>query len=275
MRSVRVAIQGAPGCFSHEAARRLLPGCRVAPCPSFAAVFDCLDDGDAGAAVVPIENTLFGSLAENLDLLLARDVFVRRELRLRIEHHLVAAPGVRGRDVRRILSHPAALQQCRRFLRRHPRLAVEPFYDTAGAVRHVMEHHLLDAAAIAGDGAALQYGAAILKRGLEDDTHNSTRFFLVTKDRRVARGANKTSLAFATRDVAGALFKALAIFAVRDINLTRIESRPARDRPWEYVFFVDFMRGADEAARNALRHLGEIARSVKVLGIYPAAEQEA
>jgi prephenate dehydratase len=183
----------------------------------------------------------------------------------------MAAPGVQLSRLRRVLSHPVALEQCREFLRAHPRLRAESFYDTAGSVKHVVESGSRDTAAIAGLRAAAVYGAHILRRGLEDDKQNFTRFFLVSRKRRVVRGANKTSIAFALKNAPGALFKALSVFALRDIDLSKIESRPLRGRLFEYVFFIDYLRGDDDAARKALAHLREIAEFVKVLGVYPAA----
>ncbi len=263
------AIQGELGSFSHEAARRLVPAAPILPCARFADVFENLARRRAGAAVVPIENTLAGSVAENLDLLLEHDVSIVREFRLRIAHNLLAAPGVKLAQVRRVLSHPVALDQCRDFFRAHRRLEPEAFYDTAGSVKHVMRERPAATAAIAGLQAARQYGARVLRRGIEDDHRNFTRFFLLQRgSARPQRGANKTSIAFALKNLPGALFKALSVFALRDINLSRIESRPVRGRPWEYVFYVDFLRGRDEAAGHALRHLGEISDFVKVLGIY-------
>lgn len=268
---MRVAIQGELGSFSHEAAARLLRGADLVPCVTSAEVFDRLEAGRVAAAVVPVENSLAGAVAEHLDLLLARQAWVEREFLLRIQHNLIAAPGARLTDIRRVLSHPVALDQCREFFRGHPGLRPEAFYDTAGAVRHVVREGLRDTAAIASLKAAAVHRGRVLRRGLEDDKRNFTRFFLVTRRRRVLRGADKTSIAFAVKNVAGALFKALAVFALRDISLSRIESRPVRGRPWEYVFFVDFLRGDDDAARNALHHLAEISDFVKVLGIYPRA----
>ena len=147
-----------------------------------------------------------------------------------------------------------------------------PFYDTAGSVRHVIAEDLEDAAAIAPQQAANEYGGRILLAGIEDDPQNYTRFLLINKSKKIGRGCNKTSIAFALKNLPGALFKALSVFALRDISLSKIESRPMRGRPWEYVFFVDILRGDDEPARNALRHLAEVAEFVKVLGIYPAAK---
>jgi prephenate dehydratase len=269
--AVRIAIQGEAGSFSHEAARRLLPGCQIVPCARSAEVFDRLKSASVAGAVIPIENSLAGSVAEHFDLLLAHKVFIERELRLRIVHNLIAAPGVKRANLRRAFSHPVALEQCRDFFARNPRIQPLPFYDTAGSVKHVIESGLRDAAGVAGSQAARVYKGRVLAAGIEDDKRNFTRFFLLRKARHVLPGADKTSIAFSVKNVAGALFKALAVFALRDISLTKIESRPRRGRPWEYVFYVDFLRGDDESARNALRHLGEVADLVKVLGIYPAA----
>jgi prephenate dehydratase len=268
---VKIAIQGEAGSFSHEAAKRMVPGCAIVACARSAEVFDRVERGSVAAAVIPIENSLAGSVTEHFDLLLARKVFIQREFRLRIIHNLIAAPGVKLKDVRRVYSHPVALDQCRDFFRRHPRIEPMPFYDTAGSVKHVVEHELPDAAGIAGRQAAKVYGGRILAAGIEDDKRNFTRFFLIRKSHRTLPRAAKTSIAFSVKNIPGALFKALSVFALRDISLSKIESRPLRGKPWEYVFYVDFLRGDDEAARNALRHLGEIADLVKVLGIYPPA----
>lgn len=268
---MRVAIQGELGSFSHQAARRVLPGSRVMPCFTSADVFEALASGRAGRALIPIENSLAGTVAEHFDLLLAHGFWIEREFLLRIEHNLVAAPGTRLRDLRRVFSHPVALAQCREFFKRNRHIEAVPFYDTAGSVKHVVQDQLRDAGAIAGREAARVYRARILRRGIEDDKRNFTRFFLLGRSRRVTAGADKTTIAFAVKNIAGALFKALSVFALRDISLSRIQSRPVRGRPWEYVFFVDFLRGNDEAARNALRHLGEISHFVKVLGTYRAA----
>jgi prephenate dehydratase len=265
---MKIAIQGEIGSFSHEAATRMVPSGKVVPCMRSAEVFDKLDRRLVAAAVIPIENSLAGSVAEHCDLLLAHDVFVQREFRLRIIHNLIAAAGVKLSDVRRVYSHPVALEQCRNFFRRHHAIEPIPFYDTAGSVRHVVRQGLRDAAAIAGKQAAREHKGHLLVSGIEDDKRNFTRFFLIRKSRRVQPGANKTSIVFTVKDVPGALFKALSVFALRDISLSKIESRPLRGRPWEYAFYVDYRRGDDEDASNALRHLGEVADLVKVLGIY-------
>jgi len=277
---MKVAIQGERGSFSHEAAEKMVPRCSVVPCARSAEVFDRVERGSVGAAVIPIENTLAGTVAEHADLMVSRGVYIEAEYLLRIVHNLIAAPGVRTSAVKRVLSHPVALDQCRDFFRRHPQIESVPFYDTAGSVKHAIENKLKDTAGIAGRKAAQEYSGKILEASIEDDKRNFTRFFLIRKLRKsgkgtyggvIPRGANKTSIAFQVKNMPGALFKSLSVFALRDISLSKIESRPMRGRPWEYVFYVDFLRGDDEPARNALRHLGEVAEFVKVLGVYPAA----
>jgi prephenate dehydratase len=268
---MKVAIQGEPGSFSDEAARHLTPGATVVSCARSVEVFDRLESGAVGAAVIPIENSLAGPVSEHYDLLLTRNAFIQQEFRLRIVHNLIAAPGVRKSQLRHAYSHPVALEQCRDFFRHNPKIEATPFYDTAGSVKYVIAKGLPDAAGIAGRRAATVYKGRILAAGIEDNKRNFTRFFLIRKQKRVLPGANKTSIAFGLKNVPGALFKALSVFALRDISLSKIESRPMRGRPWEYVFYVDFLRGDDEPARNALRHLAEVADLVKVLGIYRAA----
>ena len=281
---MKVAIQGELGSFSHEAAERMLPRCTVVPCSRSAEVFDRVQRETVAAAVIPIENTLAGTVAEHADLMLTREVFIQAEYLLRIVHNVIAKPGVRLGALKRVLSHPVALDQCRDFFQRHPKIEAVPFYDTAGSVKHVIANQLKDAAGIAGKQAASEYSGKILQSSIEDDKRNFTRFFLIRKvgrgaekkgsadyHRLIPRGANKTSIVFQVKNTPGALFKSLSVFALRDISLSKIESRPMRGRPWEYVFYVDFLRGDDEPARNALRHLGEVAEFVKVLGIYPAA----
>ena len=299
---MKVAIQGERGSFSHEAAEKMLSRCTVVPCARSAEVFDRVDAGSVQAAVIPIENTLAGTVAEHADLLVTRNVFIQAEYLLRIVHNVIAAPGVKTASLRRVLSHPVALDQCRDFFRRHPEIEAVPFYDTAGSVKHVTANRLKDAAGIAGRQAAREYDGKILRAGIEDDKRNFTRFFLIRRLGPTRKGqrphspksgermahpfsnvsdagyqqlippkANKTSIAFQVKNLPGALFKSLSVFALRDISLSKIESRPMRGRPWEYVFYVDFLRGDDEPARNALRHLGEVAEFVKVLGVYPAA----
>jgi prephenate dehydratase len=277
---MKLAIQGELGSFSHDAALKFEPRSSIVPCVRSADVFDAVESGTVHAAVIAIENTLAGSVAENYDLLLARKVFILRELLLRIRHNLIAVRNAKFSDIRTVLSHPVALDQCRKLFRAHPKLQPMPFYDTAGSVRHIIAEERRDAAAIAPKRAAGEYGGKILLSGIEDNQQNYTRFLLISKVPPVAKGrrrmghpqkipgANKTSLGFALKNVPGALFKALGVFALRDISLSKIESRPIAGRPWEYVFFADILRGDDRPARNAIRNLEEISEFVKVLGVY-------
>ena len=246
----------------------------VAPYPTFESVFVALRAGKIGSAVIPIENTLAGSVHENYDHLLQFDVRIAAETNVRIVHNLIAPPGVTFRDLRKVYSHPVALNQCLKFFARFPRLERVPFYDTAGSVKMVMEKREPGAAAIASDVAAGIYGGNILKRSIEDDRRNFTRFFLLYASKKLPRPPRskgwKTSLVFTTRNIPGALFRGLSAFALRDLNLTKIESRPLRGKPWEYLFYLDLLgRETEPEVQNALRHLSEIADFLRVLGSYP------
>ena len=276
MKRLRAGFQGALGAFSQEAVAQLLgTNSEVVPYERFEDVFRALTRGKIDAAVIPVENTLAGSVHENYDHLLHFDVRITGETNVRIVHNLIAPPGVRFKDIRRVYSHPVALNQCLSFFARHRKLERTPFYDTAGSVKMVMEQKAPDAAAIASSVAARIYGGRILKRSIEDDRRNFTRFVLLYPSRkaRVRRGAAKpwkTSIVFATRNIPGALFRALSAFALRDLNLAKIESRPLRGKPWEYMFYVDFLAREDEPrVQNALRHLAELADFMRVLGSYP------
>jgi prephenate dehydratase len=274
------AFQGEPGAFSQQAVWRLLgPGTKVLPCPTFRQVFEAVREGRATAAVIPIENTLHGSVHENYDHLLAFDLKIVAENRLRIVHNLIAPPGVKWPEVRTVFSHPVALNQCLKFFAAHPHLARESFYDTAGSVKMLMRDRPPGAAAIASEMAAEIYGARILKRSIEDDRENYTRFFLlrppgyrVRTQMGGAAGPAKTSVVFAVRDTPGALFRALGALALRDLSIAKIESRPIKGRPWEYLFYLDFHGNvAEPRVGRALAHLEELADFVRVLGCYRAA----
>jgi prephenate dehydratase len=272
----RAGFQGALGAFSQEAVRQLLGDkVDVAPYTKFEEVFRALSRGKIDHAVIPIENTLAGSIHENYDHLLNFDVRIMGETNVRIVHHLIAPPAVRFRDIRKVYSHPVALNQCLRFFARNPKMERTTFYDTAGSVKMVMEQNAPDAAAIGSEVAASIYGGNILRRSIEDDRRNFTRFFLLNASKRVQLPRQradhwKTSLVFTTRNTPGALFRALSAFALRDLNLMKIESRPLLGRPWEYLFYLDFLGREDEPrVQNALRHLGELADFLRVLGSYP------
>ena len=270
--TMKIAIQGELGSFSHEACRKNFPRAKVMPCAISSEVFAALQAGKVDTALIPIENTLAGPVVVHYDLLLEHDFHVNAEFRLRIEHQLLATPGTKLAEIREVLSHPVALDQCRKFFAKNKKIRPVSFYDTAGAARHVVEEGKTSQAAIASRVAAKVYGAEILRSNLEDDAQNFTRFFLVQRKSRVARDANKVSIAIGLPNQPGMLFKALSVFALREIDLTKIESRPVRGRPWEYAFFLDFLLEDKKAAENALRHLEEIAQFVKVLGQYRASE---
>jgi prephenate dehydratase len=277
--SALIAFQGARGAFSEEAARRLAgPDAAMLPCERFEDVFRSLKEGRAAGAIVPIENTLAGSVHENYDHLQSFELPIVAETSVRIVHNLMARPGVPFSRIRRVYSHPVALNQCLDFFAKNPQIERIPFYDTAGSVKMVMEEGLDDAGAIAGAVAAEIYGARTLRRSIESDRQNFTRFFLLRRPEYAKRhpvtapkgGPWKTSLVFSTRNIPGALFRALSAFALRDLNLTKIESRPLRGKPFEYLFYVDFLERVDSPnARNALNHLRELADFLRVLGCYP------
>jgi prephenate dehydratase len=286
----RIAFQGELGAFSQAAALRfggiltgqLKTGCTPVPMQSFEEIFVSVQNGKNRYAAIPIENTLHGSVHENYDHLLKYDLIIRAETFVRIAHNLIARPGVRFAQLKRVYSHPVALNQCHYFFAKNPRIERIPFYDTAGSVKMVMSEALTDAGAIASAEAARIYGGRILKKSIEDDRENYTRFVLLEKSAAKNRGAKfprpdpsihfKTTVVFTTRNVAGALFRALSVFALRDISLTKIESRPLRGKPWEYLFYLDFLGHADDSvSKNALNHLAELADTLRVLGCYPGA----
>jgi prephenate dehydratase len=274
-----IAFQGERGAFSQEAARKLLgPKIAVLPSTRFEDVFHSLKEGRSTGAVVPIENTLAGSVHENYDHLQNFDLPIVAETSVRIVHNLIAQNDVKFSAIRRVFSHPVALNQCLNFFAENPQIERIPFYDTAGSVKMIAEEGLTDAGAIASAVAADIYGAHILRKSIEDDRQNFTRFFLLRRPafarKHAAKGGDpaqwKTSLVFTLRNAPGALFRALATFALRDINLYKIESRPLRGKPFEYLFYLDFVGRVDSPnARNALNHLREVADFLRVLGCYP------
>jgi prephenate dehydratase len=249
-------------------------GLEIIPCTVSAQVLAKLVEGEVDCAVLPIENSLHGSVAEHYDLLLELPVRIDGESLLRIRHNVIAMPGVKLSDVRKVMSHPVALSQCRRFLAWHLELEVVPFYDTAGSVKHLMSAGLRDVAGIAPELAAEVYGAEVLQTGVEDHVENYTRFHLLRQEdapeERIA-GADKMSLAFAIEHRPGTLVAALQRLAEAGVNLTKIESRPVLGSPWEYVFYVDVRFDSAERADAALAALREHCRMVKVLGRYRAA----
>jgi prephenate dehydratase len=273
-----IAFQGALGAFSQQAARQLLgPDVAVLPCERFEEMFRSVAEGRAEGAVVPLENTLAGSVHENYDHLLNFRLPIVAETSVRIVHNLIAAPGVKLSQIKRVYSHPVALNQCLHFFEKNPRYERVPHYDTAGSVKTLMEEGLTDTAAIASSVAAEIYGAHILRRSIEDDRQNFTRFVLLRTPEyvtnhpmKVEKGAvRKTSLVFTLRNVPGSLFRALSAFALRDISLHKIESRPLKGKPYEYLFYVDLAADVNTPnVQNALNHLRELADFLQVFGCY-------
>ena len=232
--------------------------------------FAALSDGAVEAAVIPIENSLAGSVSEHFDLLLTHNVLVERETLLRIKHNLIAISGAATSEIDRVFSHPVALAQCRRFLANHPRMEAFGFYDTAGSVKQLVELRDRHAAAIAGEAAAYHYGAQILESGIEDNPENFTRFFLVrrTADAVADPRSNKISLAFSVENRPGSLVAALSQLSTLGTNLTKIESRPVHGSPWEYIFYVDCQIHSSEEGSRALQALAPHCSMVKELGRY-------
>ncbi len=276
---IRAGFQGEFGAFSQEATAKLLgPKAEAVPFPRFTDVFDALVAGDLDYAVIPMENTLHGSVYENYDNLLRYECHIHGETTIRICHNLMAPPGLAFRDITRVYSHPVALNQCLDFFRKNPQITKEIHYDTAGSARMVMADRPEGGAAIASSTAAEIYGAKILKRGIEDDQQNFTRFFLLARgdEAMPARSPKdkktiwKTSIVFSVTNEAGSLFRSVAAFALRDLSLTKISSRPLRGKPFDYLFYLDVLGHIeDPAMANALRHLNELADMMKVLGCYP------
>lgn len=272
---MQVAIQGEPGSFSHEAAGKVFPEATILPCALSVDVFRALSHKEVDAAVIPIENSLAGSVVEHYDLLLDHDVMIEGEILLRIRHNLIAVPGSSIERIQRVYSHPVALAQCRRFLEQHPSIEAIPFYDTAGSVKQLMELRDRNAAAIASARAAEYYGGEILSAGIEDNAENYTRFFRIGRKEDVSSkpDADKVSLAFTVENRPGTLVAALEVFAGQGTNLTKIESRPVQGKPWQYVFYVDYQLSTQVRADIALDLLQQHCSMVKELGRYKAAQR--
>jgi prephenate dehydratase len=266
---MKVSFQGEPGAYSEQAIFEYYGKAETIPCESFEAMFDSVASGKSDFALVPIENSLAGSIHQNYDLLLRHDLHIVGEYLLRVRHCLIALPGVKKDDIRKAISHPQALGQCAAYLRSR-RIKPEQVYDTAGSVKLLKEWGARDVAAIASRRAAELYGMQILEEGIEDNAENYTRFLAVGREAVVPQEEAKTSIVFTLKNQPGALFKALSVFALRDIDLTKIESRPLQGKPWEYLFYVDFIGSVqDDVSKRALDHLGEYALTLRVLGSYP------
>jgi prephenate dehydratase len=268
---VRIAYQGEPGAFSEAAARQVNGDAQPTACKSFDDVFDAVEGGQAAYGVLPIENSIGGSIHRNFDLLLEHELPIVGELEIRVVHHLLALPGVALQHVKRIYSHPQALAQCDRFLRTLAGVEIIATYDTAGSAKMIADQQMLDAAAIASARAAEVFGLAPLKSSIQDYERNTTRFIIVGRHPLSTAAPDKTSIVFTLGNEPGALFKALSVFALRGIDLTKLESRPIPDRKWEYLFYADVSAARDElACARALAHLAEFAPLLRILGSYPS-----
>lgn len=267
---MRIAFQGEPGAYSEAAALRFSSHADLIACESFDDVFKAVAAGRATHGILPVENSIGGSIHRNFDLLIEHDLPIVGEVELPIRHHLLALPGTPIERVQRIYSHPQALAQCERFLRELP-ARVHATYDTAGSAKLIRDQQLTDAAAIASERAAQVFGLEILRSDIQDYSDNITRFLLISRITEPDAPADKTTVVFSLANEPGALFKALSVFALRDIDLTKVESRPIRGRPWEYLFYVDIpINRQDLRCARALVHLAEFARSMRTLGSYPS-----
>ena len=269
---VKVAFQGERGAFSEDAAAKLFGGdIDFLPCVRLKEVFELVSNDNVECGVVPVENSQAGSINETYDLLLAYPLNIFAEVILKVSHCLMALPGEKMAGITTIYSHPQALAQCAEFL---SKLNVESMssYDTAGSAKMIKEEKLRNCAAIASKRAADIYGLEILAPEIETNVNNYTRFVAISKQKAKPAQKNKTSLVFAIEHKPGSLYRILGILATRNINLTKLESRPSRTKPWEYVFYADFEGHLDgEIYQEAVRELQGETTSIKILGSYPQA----
>lgn len=269
-----VAFQGERGAYSEEAALAYFGShIEFLPCRTLRLVFEAVEGGRADVGMVPVENSLEGAISETYDLLIASNLSVCGEYNLRVRHCLITNMGVKLEDIKRVYSHPQALAQCRRFLEKIGAELI-PYYDTAGSAYMLKKDGLMDTAAVASKRAAEIYNLQIIAESIEDSPNNYTRFLVIGKADHEPTSRDKTSLVFTTKHVPGALYAALGVFAKRMINLTKIESRPTKQTPWEYNFFVDLEGHRLNAnVSEALEELKSYTLSIKILGSYPKAEQ--
>ncbi len=269
-----VAFQGEKGAYSEDACLKYFGGeVSAKPCLDFPSVFEAVEKDKVTHAVVPVENSIEGSVAQVNDLLLDHDLTISGEVIVPVKHCLMANKGATLESIKEVLSHPQALGQCRKFLANHPDWRIIPAYDTAGSARMVSETRRDDQAAIASRRAATEYGLVILKDDIQSEEVNFTRFFVLEKNPGPIEGANKTSIVFATKNAPGALYKCLGEFASRNVNLSKLESRPRKNKPWVYVFYTDFDGNMDDPnCHAAIGGLLKTGAFVKILGSYKKAE---
>jgi len=267
---LKVAFQGVRGAYSEAAVKKHIGELvTVVPCHSFRDVFEAVETGKVDLGCIPIENSRTGSIHQNFDLLLTQNLWIVGETQIRVIHNFIVNKGITLNEIKMVYSHPQGLQQCENFLSQFPQIEQVPTYDTAGSVKMIKEKKILNAAAIASSEAAEYYDMDILQKGIEDVRENYTRFYFLSREKKMAPDANKTSIVFATRNVPGILFKSLSVFALRDIGLSKIESRPVHGKPWEYYFYLDIEDNIEhEACKNAINHLKEIATYTKILGCF-------
>ena len=276
---MKVAFHGVHGAYSDVAARRMLgPASRTMPMETFEEVFRAVARGGADRGVIPIENSLSGSIHQNYDLLLTNNLHIVGETYLLVEHVLMCHPASTLAKLKRVLSHPQALAQCSHFFSKSRQLHPQPFFDTAGAAKYIMETRSLESGAIASAYAARMYRLRVLRRNIQDQPNNLTRFLLISrKPWRVQNNVHsKSSICFRpVKNQPGILFRILGVFALRDIDLLKIESRPDREKSFEYQFYVDFAGNpSDRTVANALDHLREMTRDFRLLGSYPVGRAE-
>jgi len=266
---MRIAYQGEPGAFSEAAARRVDPDAQLIPFRSFEEVFEAVNGGPAGYGVLPIENSIGGSIHRNYDLLISHELPIVGEVELPVVHHLLALPGATLDGLRRVYSHPQGLAQCERFLRTLKNVEVIATYDTAGSAKMVADTGARDAAAIASARAGEVFGLISLASSVQDYDDNITRFIVIGRRPLKNTVADKTTIVFTVPNEPAALFKALSVFALRGIDLTKLESRPIPGKPWEYLFYADLAAARDNlTCARALSHLAEFAPTLRTLGSY-------
>ncbi len=269
-----IAYQGETGAYSELAAIKFFgEKIKLSPSLTFESVFNKVENDEAQYGIVPVENSLYGSVFETLDLLKKYSFGIVGELNLKINHYLMSTKKYRINQIKKVYSHPQALGQCSDFIKTIKNVNVNPVYDTAGAAKIISEKKEEYAAAIASKNAANEYSLQIIKGHIQNNEENFTRFLVISKnDKRIGKKETnyKTAVCFELKSIPGALFKALSVFALRDINLTKIESRPIPHKTFEYLFYVDLIGNLkNEKIKLALNHLKEISKVVKVLGSYP------